>query len=89
MALADPSEILITRTVQDLVAGKRIAVDGRGSHELKGIPSRWDVFAVEEVEGRPRPPPIDPGVAQRSANAPPVLASLAGGSRSSPPSSPR
>jgi class 3 adenylate cyclase len=64
MALADPGEILITRTVQDLVAGKRITVGDRGSHELKGIPSRWDVFAVEEVEGQRRPPPIDPGVAK-------------------------
>jgi class 3 adenylate cyclase len=64
MALADPGEILITRTVRDLVAGKRIAIGGRGSHELKGIPSRWDVFGVEEVEGQRRPPPIDPGVAQ-------------------------
>jgi class 3 adenylate cyclase len=60
MALAGPGEILITRTVGDLVAGKRITVGERGSHELKGIPSRWDVFAVEEVEGRHRPPPIDP-----------------------------
>jgi hypothetical protein len=64
MALADPGEILITQTVRDLVAGKRITVGGRGSHELKGIPSRWDVFGVEEVEGQRRPPPIDPGEAQ-------------------------
>jgi class 3 adenylate cyclase len=64
MALADPGEILITRTVQDLVAGKRITVGDRGSHELKGIPSRWDVFVVEEVEGQRRSPPIDPGLAQ-------------------------
>ena len=64
MALAGPGEILITRTVHDLVAGKRIAVEGRGSHELKGIPSRWDVFAVEEVEGQQRPLPIDPALAQ-------------------------
>ena len=63
MALAGPGEILITRTVGDLVAGKRITVGERGSHELRGIPSRWDVFVVEEVEGRRRSPPIDPGVA--------------------------
>ena len=64
MALAGPGEILITRTVGDLVAGKRIMVRDRGSHELKGIPSRWDVFAVDEVEGQRPPPPIDPGIAQ-------------------------
>lgn len=73
MALAGPGEILITRTVGDLVAGKRITVDDRGSHELKGIPSRWDVFVVEEVEGQRRPPPIEPGVAQglRERSVPP------------------
>jgi class 3 adenylate cyclase/streptogramin lyase len=64
MALAGSGEILITRTVGDLVAGKRIAVGDRGSHELKGIPSRWDVFVVEEVEGRRPLPPIEAEVAQ-------------------------
>jgi class 3 adenylate cyclase/streptogramin lyase len=73
MALAGPGEIFITRTVQDLVAGKRITVGDRGSHDLKGIPSRWDVFVVEEVEGKRRSPPIDPGVAQglRERSVPP------------------
>ena len=64
MALAGPGEILITRTVGDLVAGKRITVADRGSHELKGIPSRWDVFVVEEVEGQRRSPQIDPTAAR-------------------------
>lgn len=64
MALAGPGEILITRTVGDLVAGKRITVGDRGSHELKGIPSRWDVFVVEEVEGQRPSPPVEPGDAQ-------------------------
>jgi class 3 adenylate cyclase/streptogramin lyase len=73
MALAGPGEILITRTVGDLVAGKRITVGDRGSHDLKGIPSRWDVFVVEEVEGQRRAPPIEPGVAQglRERSVPP------------------
>ena len=61
MALAGPGEVLITATVRDLVAGKRIAVEDRGRHDLKGIPDSWNVFAVEEVEGRRIPPPMDPG----------------------------
>jgi hypothetical protein len=59
MALARPGEILITGTVRDLVAGKRITVGDRGSHDLKGIPSAWTVFAVEEVEGRRTLPPME------------------------------
>ncbi len=52
VALAKPGEILITGTVRDLVAGKRISVEDRGFHDLKGIPSTWNVFAIEEVAGR-------------------------------------
>lgn len=75
MALASPGEILITGTVRDLIAGKRISVGDRGMHDLKGIPSAWNVFAVEEVEGRRTPPPMEPDDAeelrQRTAQASP------------------
>ena len=37
-ALAAPGEVLVTRTVRDLVAGSGIAFDERGEHELKGVP---------------------------------------------------
>jgi len=63
MSLAQPGEVLVTRTVKDLVAGRRIIVADRGSHDLKGIPSSWQVFSVEEVEGSRTEPPIDPEVA--------------------------
>ena len=45
-ALAGPGEVLVSRTVRDLVAGGEIAFEPRGEHELKGIPDRWQVFAV-------------------------------------------
>jgi len=32
--------------VRDLVAGGEVAFEPRGEHELKGIPDRWQVFAV-------------------------------------------
>jgi class 3 adenylate cyclase len=45
-ALAAPGEILVSRTVVDLVAGSGIAFDDRGEHELKGVPGSWRLFAV-------------------------------------------
>jgi class 3 adenylate cyclase len=43
---ARPGEVLVSRTVVDLVAGSGIAFDDRGEHELKGIPAPWRLFAV-------------------------------------------
>jgi class 3 adenylate cyclase len=45
-ALADPGEVLVTRTVRDLVAGSGIAFEERGEHELKGVPDRWTLYAA-------------------------------------------
>ncbi len=45
-ANAGPNEILVSQTVRDLVAGSGIGVEDRGSHELKGIPGTWQLFAV-------------------------------------------
>jgi class 3 adenylate cyclase/pimeloyl-ACP methyl ester carboxylesterase len=45
-ALAGPAEVLVSRTVTDLVAGSGIEFDDRGEHELKGVPGLWRLFAV-------------------------------------------
>ena len=45
-ALAAPGEVLVTRTVRDLVAGSGIAFEERGEHELKGVPDRWALYAA-------------------------------------------
>jgi class 3 adenylate cyclase len=45
-ALAEPGEVLVTRTVRDLVAGSGIAFEERGEHELKGVPETWALYAV-------------------------------------------
>jgi len=44
MALAQPDEVLVSRTVRDLTAGSGLSFDDRGEHELKGIPDRWQIF---------------------------------------------
>jgi hypothetical protein len=44
--LARPGEILVSRTVTDLVIGSGIAFTDRGTHQLTGIPDRWPLFAV-------------------------------------------
>ncbi len=45
-ALANSGEVLVSRTVRDLVAGSRIHFTDRGSHELKGFPEPWPIYAV-------------------------------------------
>jgi class 3 adenylate cyclase len=45
-ARAKSDEVLVSSTVKDLVAGSGIGFSERGSHELKGIPGEWRLFAV-------------------------------------------
>jgi class 3 adenylate cyclase len=46
-AAAEPGEVLVSRTVNDLVVGSGIAFADRGAHALKGIPGEWQLFAVQ------------------------------------------
>ena len=45
-ALAEPSQVLVSQTVKDLVAGSGFTFEDAGEHELKGVPGRWRVFAA-------------------------------------------
>jgi class 3 adenylate cyclase len=45
-AHAEPCEILVSNTVKDLVAGSGIEFDDRGTHELKGVPGTWSLYAA-------------------------------------------
>jgi class 3 adenylate cyclase len=47
-ALAGPSEVLVSSTVKDLVAGSGLVFEDRGEHELKGVPDRWRLYRVAE-----------------------------------------
>ncbi|HUR13136.1 MAG TPA: adenylate/guanylate cyclase domain-containing protein, partial [Mycobacteriales bacterium] len=46
-AAAGPGEVLVSRTVVDLVAGSGLEFDSRGEHELKGVPGRFPLFALQ------------------------------------------
>ena len=43
---AASGEVLVSRTVVDLIAGSGIQVDDRGEHELKGLPGTWRLYSV-------------------------------------------
>jgi len=45
-ALAHGSEVLVSSTVKDLVAGSGLRFEDRGTHALKGVPGEWHLFAV-------------------------------------------
>jgi class 3 adenylate cyclase len=49
MAAAAPGEILVSRTVRDLIAGSEIELEDRGEHQLKGVEGAWQLFAVAVV----------------------------------------
>jgi len=45
-ALAGPSEVLVSQTVKDLVAGSGLGFEDAGEHELKGVPEHWRLYRV-------------------------------------------
>jgi class 3 adenylate cyclase len=50
MAQAGPEEVLCSRTVKDLVAGAGFTFADRGTRRLKGVPDRWQLYAVQPAE---------------------------------------
>jgi class 3 adenylate cyclase/predicted alpha/beta hydrolase len=46
MSKASPGEVLVSRTVADLVAGSSVSFEDRGVHELKGVANQWQLLAV-------------------------------------------
>jgi class 3 adenylate cyclase len=45
-ATAGPSEVVVSQTVKDLVAGSGLVFTARGAHELKGVPGDWHLFTL-------------------------------------------
>jgi class 3 adenylate cyclase len=46
MDTAGPGEVVVSSTVKDLVAGSGLRFADRGSHDLRGVPGEWRLFAV-------------------------------------------
>jgi class 3 adenylate cyclase len=53
-SLAAAGEILVSRTVADVLLGSGTPLTEREDHQLRGIPGRWRVYAVEERRQAPR-----------------------------------
>ncbi len=45
---ARPHDILVSRTLRDVVAGSGLEFDRRGRHQLKGVPGRWWLYALRD-----------------------------------------
>jgi pimeloyl-ACP methyl ester carboxylesterase/class 3 adenylate cyclase len=46
VSLAGGREVLVSRTVKDLVVGSGIEFSDRGTYELKGVPDTWQLYAL-------------------------------------------
>lgn len=44
-------EIWVSRTLRDLVFGAGLEFERRGEHELKGVPGRWRLYALDTKAG--------------------------------------
>jgi class 3 adenylate cyclase len=47
-AWPEPGEVLVSSTVKDLVSGSGLVFEDRGTHELRGVPDEWHLYAVVE-----------------------------------------
>ncbi len=73
-AAAGPSEVLVSRTVRDLVAGSGIEFEDAGERDLKGVPGSWRlcrVVAVPREDGGAREP-LPAGIAPLVHQRPPL-----------------
>lgn len=52
---ADADEVLVSRTVRDLVVGSGLEFHARGARELKGVPGEWELFSLRLDSSSPLP----------------------------------
>lgn len=52
-ALAHGGEVLVSSTVKDLVVGSELSFQDRGTHQLRGVPGEWRLFALNGFPERP------------------------------------
>jgi len=80
-AMASGGEVLVSRTVRDLVAGSGLEFTDRGTHRLRGIDEPWQLFAVRDAVSsetrltgpREHMSAVDRAVVQVARRAPAVL----------------
>jgi class 3 adenylate cyclase len=46
MSLAEPQQVCVSGTVRDILVGSGLEFASLGTHELRGVPGRWPVYAV-------------------------------------------
>jgi len=70
---AGPGQVFATDTIVHLVAGSGLEFTDLGSRELKGVPGKWEVFALAAVDGEAVGSPLAPKQAaeQRMLASPP------------------
>jgi len=49
MAVAQPGDVVVSRTLTDLVAGSGLAFEDSGIHVLRNVPGEWRLFRVEQT----------------------------------------
>jgi class 3 adenylate cyclase/pimeloyl-ACP methyl ester carboxylesterase len=77
-AAAGPGEVLVSRTVHDLVLGSGLRFEPRGQQELKGIPGTWELFVLagtagarsEAIAGQPDIGALDRAALETARRAP-------------------
>lgn len=57
MALAKPGDVLVSRTVHDVLESSELALEDYGEHELKGLPGSRRLYRLARRPGRNRPLP--------------------------------
>jgi class 3 adenylate cyclase len=72
-AAAGPGEILVSRTVRDIVAGSGLLFTDRGEQVLKGVPGSWRLFALSSVDAQSGTVDVEPSM-QTLADRTAVLA---------------
>ena len=62
LARAAPGEVLVSRTVADLVAGARIGFADRGSHMLAAVGDSWQLLATSAGRAPSQPAADEPAM---------------------------
>ncbi|MEN0138916.1 MAG: adenylate/guanylate cyclase domain-containing protein [Rhodococcus sp. (in: high G+C Gram-positive bacteria)] len=85
-ATAGAGEVLVSRTVRDLVVGSGLRFADAGEHDLKGVPDHWPLYSLTDADHAPRTVPrlapklsmIDQAILRTAKRTPQALRALVG-----------